>query len=225
VPERALLAWPEYQAAWGRAHGGYDPRTGSPLVRGWLRLGYALARPVARCGLGPTPVTVAGALLALGVPVVVPAGPAGPLLAAVLVLGSALADSVDGAVALLADRATRMGQVYDAVADRLGEAAWCAALWRLGVPGWLALLLVGVSWLHEYVRARAGAAGMREIGAVTVAERPVRVIATVACLCAAVVGTATSSGAAAPVAAAAVWALLALVGLLQLAVAVRRALR
>jgi hypothetical protein len=55
----------------------------------------------------------------------------------VLVLLSAVADTVDGAVAVIAGRATRLGQVDDSLADRLGEACWLVALWLVGAPGWL----------------------------------------------------------------------------------------
>jgi CDP-diacylglycerol--glycerol-3-phosphate 3-phosphatidyltransferase len=84
---------------------------------------------------------------------------------------------VDGAIAVIASRATRMGSVYDSVADRLGEACWLAAFWVLGVPGPLAVGCCAVGWLHEYVRAKATAAGMTATGAVTWGERPSRVLA------------------------------------------------
>jgi CDP-diacylglycerol--glycerol-3-phosphate 3-phosphatidyltransferase len=62
------------------------------------------------------------------------------------------------------------------VADRISEAAWMVAFWLVGVPGWLAVLVGGLAWLHEYIRARATAAGMAEIGVVTLAERSARAI-------------------------------------------------
>jgi len=143
------------------------------------------------------------------------------------VLLGALADTADGALAVITSRETRLGQVYDAVADRLSEAAWLLALYLLGAPGWLATGCLAVTWLHEYVRARATVAGMSEIGAVTVGERPTRVLlALFGLFCAGaaglvapdlVAGTATVAGA--------VWCTLGAVGLLQLATAVRAALR
>jgi CDP-diacylglycerol--glycerol-3-phosphate 3-phosphatidyltransferase len=160
-------------------------------------------------------VTGAGLLLSAAVPVVVALGPAGLPLGALLVLLASVADGLDGAVAVVAGKTSRLGFVVDSVADRLGELAWLVAFWLAGAPGWLVVAAGAVSWLHEYVRARAIAAGMREIGAVTVAERPTRVIVTIAGL------TLGNAGPALTLAAAA-WLALGVVGLVQLAVAVRR---
>ena len=210
-----MKSWDEYALGWRDLHGGYDPRTGSPFVRGWLRLAYLLGRGAARLGATPTAVTGAGLVLSVAVPVTAAWRPEP---AAVLVLLSAVADTVDGAVAVIAGRASRLGHVYDSLADRVGEACWLVALWLVGAPGWLVVVCGGLSWLHEYLRARAAVAGLDGVGVVTVAERPTRIIVAVAGLLA---------GGLYPLAtvAAATWAALAAVGLAQLLVAVRRALR
>ncbi|MCW2638462.1 MAG: CDP-alcohol phosphatidyltransferase [Dactylosporangium sp.] len=215
-----MPTWEEYAAGWRDLHGGYDPRAGSPFVRGWLRLAYVLGRAAARAGATPTVVTGIGLILSVGVPVVARL----PFLAAVLVLLSAVADTIDGAVAVLTGRASRSGQVYDGLADRVSEACWLVALWFLGPPGWLLLGCGGLSWLHEYVRARAAAAGMSEIGVVTVAERPTRIILVVASL---VVAGFLPQGprAAAVTVLVGIWAVLAVVGFGQLIVAVHAKLR
>jgi phosphatidylglycerophosphate synthase len=209
-----MPTWEQYAAGWRDLHGGYDPRTGSPFVRGWLRLAYLVGRAAARAGATPAVVTGIGLALSVGVPLVARL----PFLAAVLVLLSAVADSADGAVAVLTGRASRSGQVYDGLADRVSEACWLVALWLLGAPGWLLLACGGLSWLHEYVRARAAAAGMSEVGVVTVAERPTRVILVVLALMAAGIprGVTVLVG---------VWAVLAAVGFGQLLVTVRAKLR
>jgi CDP-diacylglycerol--glycerol-3-phosphate 3-phosphatidyltransferase len=96
----------------------------------------------------------------------------------------------------------------------------------------------GLAWLQEYVRARAGIAGMADIGTVTVAERPTRVLAVLFGLtlagfagalggqgmarAAGLAGTELAAGAATVTAA--IWAVLGLVGLVQLGAAVRREL-
>jgi phosphatidylglycerophosphate synthase len=216
------VTWAQYAAAWSALHGGFDPDRASPLVRGWVRLAYRGGSVLARRGVGPMAVTAIGLLLCAAVPAVVPLGRAGLPLGALLVLLASAADGLDGAVAVLTGSATRLGFVVDSAADRLGELAWLAAFWLAGAPGWLVVAAGAVSWLHEYVRARASAAGMREIGAVTVAERPTRVIVAVAGLLVAGV----VAGVAGPVltAAAAVWLALGAAGLVQLAVAVRREL-
>jgi phosphatidylglycerophosphate synthase len=219
--------WNGYAERWAALHGGYDPRHATPPVRGWLRAAYRIARALARLRLRPSAVTFAGVLLAAAVPAAARWGPAGGLVAAALVLLGALADTADGALALVSGRESRLGRVYDSVADRLSEAAWLLGLYLLGAPGWLAAGCLAVTWLHEYVRARATVAGMSEIGAVTVGERPTRVLlALFGLACAGVGGLAAPDLAAGTVTvAAAVWAALGAIGLLQLAVAVRRALR
>ncbi|NJC69752.1 CDP-alcohol phosphatidyltransferase family protein [Planosporangium thailandense] len=210
------MTWEQYAAGWRELHGGYDPHTGSAFVRGWLRLAYLLGRAAARVGATPGVVTGIGLALSVGVPVAARL----PLLAALLVVLSAVADTIDGAVAVLTGRASRAGQVYDSLADRVGEACWLVALGVLGVPAWLLLGCGGCAWLHEYVRARATAAGMNEIGVVTVAERPTRIILAVAALVAA--GTV---GGAAATAVTAVWTALTVVGFAQLMLTVRARLR
>ena len=81
-----------------------------------------------------------------------------------------------------------------------------------------------MSWLHEYVRARATAAGMPDIGAVTVGERPTRVsVAISGLLVGGVAGFVHGDWAViVVVVAAAAWLALAVIGLGQLIAAVRR---
>jgi phosphatidylglycerophosphate synthase len=165
------LSREEYLGEWARLHGDAPTRG---LVGFWLGGAYRAARPLARAGVGPDAVTLVALLVALGA-----AGCAagGALFAAsALVVLSGLLDNLDGAVAVLTGRATRRGFVLDSVADRIADGAYGAALWFAGAPGPLAVAAVAVAWLHEYTRARAAAAGMPEIGVVTVAERPTRVI-------------------------------------------------
>ncbi|WP_341716932.1 CDP-alcohol phosphatidyltransferase family protein [Micromonospora sp. FIMYZ51] len=220
------LNWNEYATAWARLHGGFDPRAATAVVRGWLRFSYHLGFLLGRLRVGPTAVTVVGVLLCFCVPLFAVRPGDGPFLAAAFVLLASVADSVDGAVAVITGRTTRLGYVYDSLADRLGEAAWLVAFWLVGAPGALVAAAGALSWLHEYVRARAVAAGMREIGAVTVGERPTRVCVAVAgLLLAGLTGLVQLDLAAGTITmATAVWVLLAAFGLGQLLSAVRRAL-
>ncbi|WP_091076751.1 CDP-alcohol phosphatidyltransferase family protein [Micromonospora nigra] len=220
------LNWNEYATAWARLHGGFDPRAATPVVRGWLRLAYHVGYVLGRLRVAPTAVTVAGVLLCFCVPLLAVRPGDGPFLGALFVLLAAVADSVDGAVAVATGRTSRLGYVYDSVADRLGEVAWLVAFWLVGAPGALVVAGGALSWLHEYVRARAVSAGMRELGAVTVGERPTRVsVALVGLLLAGLTGLVETDLAAGTITmATAVWVLLAAFGLGQLLSAVRRAL-
>jgi phosphatidylglycerophosphate synthase len=213
------MDWPGYCSRWSATHGGYDPRAAPALVRGWLRLGHALGVTLVRAGVrSPNAVTSIGLLSSACVPPVALL-PAGAFWAALLILFSAFADTIDGVLAVIADRATRLGQVYDSAADRLAEAAWLVAFALLGAPLWLAVTVGAVMWLHEYVRARASVAGMTDIGTVTIAERPTRILLSIFGLLATLV-----DHRAAPVTLA-VALLLALIGFGQLLRAVHRALR
>ena len=212
----------EYFTRWTRLHGGYDPR-GNWIVAFWLSLTYVVARPLAFVGLTPDVVTVATALLGSAV-IVATAAVGGHLvlLTSLLVVLSALADNLDGALAVLLDRATSWGYVLDSVCDRVVDAAFLVALWLVGAPGWLVALGGAVMGLLEYARARAVGAGMPDIGVVTVGERPTRVIVTAAFLLGA--GLYVSSAATWAEVGATAWLAVHTVALVQLLVVVHRRL-
>lgn len=166
-----------YRRRWAALHGGYDPRANAWL-HGWLRLTYRLARPLARAGVSPDILTLWGAWFAFAVFVPAQAGQRWPLLAGLLVVVSGWSDTLDGCVAALTDRASRWGYVLDSVVDRVVDAVHLLAVWSVGGPAWLALVAGACGFLQEYTRARAGNAGMGEVGVVTVGERATRVIVT-----------------------------------------------
>jgi|SRR5439155_10334474 len=222
----SVTSWNGYAARWAVTHGGFDPRLAAPPVQGWLRMGYGLGRVLARAGVAPGAVTATGLLLALSVPALAFMGGRAILLAAAAVVLGSLADTLDGAVAVLSGRATRLGYVYDSVVDRLAEIAWFAALWLVGAPAPLVIAAAALCWLHEYVRARATAAGMTELGVVTIAERPTRVaVSFVGLLMAGLGGMLVADMAAgAATLATAMMVLLGVLGLAQLLAAVHRIL-
>ena len=218
---RAVPALPDrdgYLDRWAALHGGYDPR-GNVLVRGWLSGAYAVARPLAAARVPPDLVTVAG-LLVSGGAVALATGSGWWLLGAALVVVLAgLLDNVDGALAVLRDQVTPWGSVLDSVTDRVGDLLFLWALFVAGAP-WQACASGGaLMFVQEYTRARAGIAGMTEVGIVTVWERPTRVIVTATFLAAAAL-----LGAPWPELGAWVWVGLGIVGLTQLIVVVRRRL-
>jgi phosphatidylglycerophosphate synthase len=215
-----VLSREEYLAAWSRWHGGSG--TERPLVRGWLSLAYTLARPLV--GLPPVVATALGLLVAVASVAASAAGGLWLLAAGVLVGLSGLLDSLDGALAIGTGRASRRGFVLDSVVDRLTEVAYACALWAAGAPGWLAVVFGALCWLPDYLRARAGQAGVRETGALSVWERPTRVIMTGLTLGGA--GVISGLGAADLVVTVgtAAGALLGAVGVVQLGVSLRRML-
>jgi phosphatidylglycerophosphate synthase len=171
----AVLTRDEYLAAWARWHGGTDP-AGNRLVGRWLSLVYAVASR-----LGPLPpvlVTGLGLVVAAGGAAVAATGGRWLVAAGLLVGFTGFLDSLDGALAIGSGRASRRGFVLDSAVDRLTEAAFAAALWLAGAPGWAAAAFGALCWLPDYLRARAGQAGVVETGALSVWERPPRVILT-----------------------------------------------
>jgi phosphatidylglycerophosphate synthase len=213
-----MLSRDEYLAAWSRWHGGAS--TESTLVRGWLTTAHALARPLA--GLPPVAATAFGLLVAAAA--VVPAGWGGRwlVLAGLLVGLSGLLDSLDGALAIGTGRASRRGFVLDSVVDRLSEVAYASALWVAGAPGWLAVAFGALCWLPDYLRARAGQAGVQETGTISVWERPTRVIMTGFTLGGA--GVVMGAADALVTAGAAVGVLLGGIAVVQLGISLRRML-
>lgn len=158
-------------SGWSELHGGVQP---SPVVRGWLRLVRLLATgPVTR--IPPDALSVAG-IVALAAAWWAVAGRGWPAAVVPLVLAAGILDGLDGAVALRTGRARPLGAVVDSVADRIGDLLLGAILVALGAPWGWALAAVILVFLLEYVRARAQAVGMPGVGAVTVAERPTRLI-------------------------------------------------
>jgi phosphatidylglycerophosphate synthase len=212
-----------YFDGWRDTHDGYDPRSGSLWVRGWLISVYRFARPLARAGISPDVLTLWTIWLALAVVVLAAAGDSWPVLAGWLVVFGGLADSLDGAVAVLTGRATRWGYVLDSAVDRCNDVLFAAALVVVGAPLALALVYVLLLFELEYIRARAGNAGGSPIGVITVGERANRVVFSAAGLI--VAGLFPAAAARAVTVALAVLAVLSAVGVGQLVVAVRKELR
>jgi phosphatidylglycerophosphate synthase len=166
-----------YLKRWAPLHGDYEPAPASVAGR-WLTLAYTVARPLAAHGVSPDALTAWGLLVSAAVAAVAAPGGRWPLLAIVVVVVAGLLDNLDGAVAILSDRTSRWGYVLDSLADRISDGAYLLPLWLLGAPGLVCVAGGSLMVLQEYARARAGNAGMGEVGVVTVWERPTRVILT-----------------------------------------------
>jgi phosphatidylglycerophosphate synthase len=215
-----VLSRDDYLAVWSRWHGGAS--TDRALVRGWLTAAWTLARPLS--GVPPLAATVLGLLVAVAAVVPAAAGGLWLIAAGVLVGLSGLLDSLDGALAIGTGRASRRGFVLDSVVDRLTEAAYAGALWVAGAPGWLAVGFGALCWLPDYLRARAGQAGVDETGALSVWERPTRVAMTGMTLAGAGVLAGVGAAGLVVTSGTAVGVLLGAVGLMQLGVSLRRML-
>jgi phosphatidylglycerophosphate synthase len=146
---------------WSALHHGIDPAR-VPLLAPWLRLMWRLARPLR--AVPPTAITAIGVVLAVDAVLLASSL---PWVAFVLVLAAALCDGLDGAVAVVAGRATRAGALADAIADRIADLAFAAVLWRCGAPWGVAVACGAVAVGVDLVRR------LRRVPArITVAERP-----------------------------------------------------
>ena len=208
-------------AGWSSLHSGIAP---SRMVRAWLRLMRMLGTgPVAHV---PPDVLSAAGVLALAGAWAAVAGPGWPALSVPLILLGGVLDGLDGVVALTTGRARPLGAVIDSVADRIGDLLLGACLLALGAPVPWVVAAVALLMLLEYLRARAQSVGMPGVGAVTVAERPTRLI---------LVGLAAAGSAVFPsrvpmigwgwaTMTAIIWTVVGVVGLAQLAHGVRRSI-
>ena len=182
-PDAAIPDLDGYFDRWSTTHGGYDPRTGSVWLKGWLSMVFVLARPLARRGVQPDVVTYSSIWLAGLVLVLAEVGGRWWIAAGWVMVASGLFDTLDGCLAALEDRQTRWGYVLDSVVDRCADGIYLLAVVAVGCPPELAVALMFGFFLLEYLRARAGNAGGDEVGRITVAERPTRVIVLAPSIC------------------------------------------
>ena len=175
-PEHEIPDKDGYFDKWSVLHGGYDPRTGSVWLRGWLTMVYRIARPLARRGIQPDVITISSIWLAGAVFVPADIGGRWAMLAGWTLVASGLFDTLDGCVAVLQDRTTRWGYVLDSAVDRVNDVIYLFAVVSVGAPVEVALACGFGFFFMEYIRARAGNAGGSEVGRITIAERPNRVI-------------------------------------------------
>ncbi|WP_323056106.1 YhjD/YihY/BrkB family envelope integrity protein [Streptomyces sp. NEAU-W12] len=167
---------------WAKLHGGYDP-SGSVLASMWVALAQRCAGTRLMRAVPPDLLSAGGPLAAAAAVGAAAQGGRWPLAACALVIVAGLLDGLDGAVAVTADRARPLGAVVDAMSDRVADLLLVAVLYALGAPASWCLVAACLAQLHEYLRARANAAGMRGVGVLSIAERPLRVVlCAVACL-------------------------------------------
>jgi phosphatidylglycerophosphate synthase len=230
-----------YAAGWREVHLLGEGEQPGGRVAGWyLRVPYAVGGPLARVGVDPDLVTLAALWVALVAGWTATLGPGWAAGAGALTLVAGIADSVDGAVAVMQGRTSAFGFVWDSTADRLADLAMIAGPVVLvatqAAPGWGAVAVAagtaaaGLLLLLEYVRARAQAGQVAAAWSLaTPGERPTRVI--VLGLTGLAVGAAQLGGDGTAQAALdlgyplalAVLAVLAAAGCIQLLVAVRHA--
>lgn len=158
----------EFAAQWSELHGG-APIGG--VTGWWLSHSYKAARIASKLRITPNLITVFGVLASVAMATSVYA--AGALCWLLIAFYS---DGIDGSTAILQSKQSRLGSLFDSLADRISEALWMYMGYLIGIPLWMALSLWCIASTQEYARARLASLGYAEIGVITIGERPVRAI-------------------------------------------------
>ena len=165
----------DFTLRWSELHGGAKIQ-GAIAV--WLRISYWIARGLSVFRLTPNSITFFGVVLSflLLLPVVMRSDGI-PLYQSIIILVCALiCDGVDGSLAIYQNRVTRIGAIYDSIADRISEAFWLIFVAFIGVPAPFAMTIWILGATQEYARTRLASLGFSEVGVITPTERPVRAI-------------------------------------------------
>lgn len=156
----------EFFLAWSKLHG--DAKV-SGIVKGWLSISFPVSKALAKIRVTPNALTILG--LVFGILLYINSS---AIWAPLILVISLICDGVDGSLAIITRRSSKWGALLDSVVDRLTEVFWVLALYSLGVDSRILITVLILASAQEYLRARAGGVGLKQVGVVTVAERPVR---------------------------------------------------
>ena len=156
----------EFFLAWSKLHG--DAKV-SGIVKGWLSISFPVSKALAKMRVTPNALTILG--LVFGILLYMNSS---AIWAPLILVVSLICDGVDGSLAIITRQSSKWGALLDSVVDRLTEVFWILALYSLGVDSKILITVLILASTQEYLRARAGGVGLKQVGVVTVAERPVR---------------------------------------------------
>ena len=156
----------EFFLTWSKLHG--DAKV-SGIVKGWLSISFTVSKALAKMRVTPNALTILG--LVFGILLYMNSN---AIWAPLILIISLICDGVDGSLAIITRQSSKWGALLDSVVDRLTEVFWVLALYSLGVDSKILITVLILASTQEYLRARAGGVGLKQVGVVTVAERPVR---------------------------------------------------
>ena len=156
----------EFFLAWSKLHG--DAKV-SGIVKSWLSISFPVSKALAKIRVTPNALTILG--LVFGILLYINSS---AIWAPLILVISLICDGVDGSLAIITRQFSKWGALLDSVVDRLTEVFWVLALYSLGVDSKILITVLILASTQEYLRARAGGVGLKQVGVVTVAERPVR---------------------------------------------------
>lgn len=159
----------EYLRAWSFVHGYVDGAEVGGIARGYLSVNFYLVQPLVLLRFTPNLVTLLGPLLAALALLF-----DNKLAIAALILASLIVDGFDGAVAIIRNRSSAIGGVWDGIVDRVTELLWIGALYYAGISPALLLITWVLVGTQEYGRAKLNHVAGNVLGVVTICERPVR---------------------------------------------------
>jgi phosphatidylglycerophosphate synthase len=152
--------------AWSKLHG--DAKV-SGIVKGWLSISFPVSKALAKIRVTPNALTILG--LVFGILLYMNSS---AIWAPLILVISLICDGVDGSLAIITRQSSKWGALLDSVVDRVTEVFWVLALYSLGVDSKILITVLILASTQEYLRARVGGVGLKQVGVVTVAERPVR---------------------------------------------------
>jgi len=156
----------EFFLAWSKLHG--DAKV-SGIVKGWLSISFPVSKALAKIRVTPNALTILG--LVFGILLYMNSN---AIWAPLILVISLICDGVDGSLAIITRQSSKWGALLDSVVDRVTEVFWVLALYSLGVDSKILITVLILASTQEYLRARVGGVGLKQVGVVTVAERPVR---------------------------------------------------
>lgn len=156
----------EFFLTWSKLHG--DAKV-SGIVKGWLSISFTVSKALAKMRVTPNELTILG--LVFGILLYMNSN---AIWAPLILIISLICDGVDGSLAIITRQSSKWGALLDSVVDRITEVFWVLALYSLGVDSKILITVLILALTQEYLRARAGGVGLKQVGVVTVAERPVR---------------------------------------------------
>jgi phosphatidylglycerophosphate synthase len=164
----------EFKERWSELHGDADV---IGVIDGWLSFSYQVARACTALRISPNVLTTLGLATAITMAFADYA-----IIALLLLVLSLFFDGIDGSVAIVQRRDSKLGGLYDSIADRIAEAFWLYVGYLIGIDLWVVLAMWTIATVQEYARARLASLGATRIGVVTPTERPVRAIFMAAAL-------------------------------------------
>ncbi|AWR94819.1 archaetidylinositol phosphate synthase [Acidianus brierleyi] len=122
-----------------------------------------IASALSKLGISANLMTIIGLVLALLYFIIIMLF-RNPLYGLVLIIFSSLADALDGEIARITGKAGVLGSFLDSSLDRIEDTLFLSALCFLGFQSYLVAILVGLSLIIPYLRAKAESLGIKAEG-------------------------------------------------------------